>query len=374
MYRWNGAAELNRVHAMMHSRQFGQNLQMAAATLKQDFFKRWRTLAAIEERLQAISDLYKDVASDKLNEVRLMNLSHFSVQGRPIRALRIEGKGWTPGKPRIVITANMHGREWITGMTGVYLAENIAKKAAADPKFLDQTQITVVPVVNPDGFEHTRTTDRLWRKNMKPGRTCKGVDLNRNFDPSWGGPESTSTYVCSDVYVGTEAESEPEAKAIADLIAEAPITVGIDLHSYGGMIIGSWAHKAERHARDTEFAEVGQLMSNAMGNNTAGLAYAYGAGDCQGLVYYAHGTLMDKYTASGGLGFVVEIRGTNFLPAPDKIVPRANEVWKAMQGVVDWARPKEQPKPEGAKPWRSTSTEKIQPRVLRLSGRQVLTH
>lgn len=41
-----------------------------------------------------------------------------------------------------------------------------------------------MPVINADGYEHTRTGDRLWRKNMRPvgaARRCLGADLNRNW-------------------------------------------------------------------------------------------------------------------------------------------------------------------------------------------------
>lgn len=39
-----------------------------------------------------------------------------------------------------------------------------------------------VPVVNPDGYYHTHTVDRMWRKNRaRFGNTITGVDLNRNF-------------------------------------------------------------------------------------------------------------------------------------------------------------------------------------------------
>jgi murein tripeptide amidase MpaA len=47
--------------------------------------------------------------------------------------------------------------------------------------------IYVVPNVNPDGYEYSRTSDRMWRKNRSgPRKGCYGVDLNRNFAFKWG--------------------------------------------------------------------------------------------------------------------------------------------------------------------------------------------
>lgn len=40
----------------------------------------------------------------------------------------------------------------------------------------------LVPIANPDGYQHTHTLDRLWRKSRaRFGNTIVGVDLNRNF-------------------------------------------------------------------------------------------------------------------------------------------------------------------------------------------------
>jgi murein tripeptide amidase MpaA len=51
----------------------------------------------------------------------------------------------------------------------------------------------IVPMTNPDGYEFSRTNNRLWRQNrrqIKPN--CIGVDLNRNFEFSW----RTSSSAC----------------------------------------------------------------------------------------------------------------------------------------------------------------------------------
>ena len=75
----------------------------------------------------------------------------------------------------------------------------------------------IYPVLNPDGYVHSWTTNRYWRKNMNPNTevenpdACAGVDLNRNYDAEWmhGG---TSTNPCSTIYGGTEPFSEPESQ------------------------------------------------------------------------------------------------------------------------------------------------------------------
>jgi len=47
-----------------------------------------------------------------------------------------------------------------------------------------------LPSANPDGYEYSRDSDRLWRKTRsKTGSIvgCKGVDGNRNWDVNFGG-------------------------------------------------------------------------------------------------------------------------------------------------------------------------------------------
>ena len=54
-------------------------------------------------------------------------------------------------------------------------------------KILQKYEIHIMPLVNPDGYEYSWTTNRLWRKNRNPniGSSCVGTDLNRNFGFKW---------------------------------------------------------------------------------------------------------------------------------------------------------------------------------------------
>ena len=45
--------------------------------------------------------------------------------------------------------------------------------------------IHILPSANPDGYMHSRDSDRLWRKTRSSTGSilgCKGVDGNRNWD------------------------------------------------------------------------------------------------------------------------------------------------------------------------------------------------
>ena len=110
---------------------------------------------------------------------------------------------------------------------------------------LDQYDFFVLPVVNPDGYEYTHTTDRLWRKNRAGNPLtlglCRGVDLNRNFGFKWADdviyymlymvrilprsfqifildPRPASPIPCLDTYHGPSAFSEPETQAVRNFV------------------------------------------------------------------------------------------------------------------------------------------------------------
>ena len=109
-------------------------------------------------------------------------------------------------------------------------------------------EIWVMPMVNPDGHEHCRTTFRLWRKNRRRNPDGSfGVDPNRNYGYMWGTLKvPTSSHVPSDeTYVGPRAFSEPETRACRDLIARELFGGVITYHSYSQLILYPWGYTSE---------------------------------------------------------------------------------------------------------------------------------
>lgn len=107
----------------------------------------------------------------------------------------------------------------------------LVERYSSHPHLVRDADWYVLPVVNPDGYEFSHTTDRLWRKTRSmhelptaaSGRLfkrppCAGVDLNRNWDFNWGDRAGASDDPCSDQYAGPRPFSEPEAKATAAFI------------------------------------------------------------------------------------------------------------------------------------------------------------
>jgi len=306
--------------------QYVEPASISAATLSSTFFNSFRGLADQNSQV--------DKAVQASNGAAKLEVIGTTWEGRPIRQVRVTGKGYRAGMPRVVVTFNVHAREWVAGMSGVYSVEQITAKARDDPSWLSGKEVVLIPMVNPDGFDYSTTSERFWRKNRNPnnGNRCQGVDVNRNFPVGYGGRYSTSRWVCSDTFIGTGALSEPESKAVASAIDEAPNSVYLDVHTYGRYILKPWSYTNSPHPRLAEVDEVGRRMFSAMKairNNR----FQYGGNELLG---EASG-IMPDYT-NGGLGFTFEMT-TAFDPSTREILPSGKEVVAGIYEAIAWSSP-----------------------------------
>ena len=132
----------------------------------------------------------------------------------------------------------IHAREWIAPTTALYVIDNLINNRMNidnDPRF--QTTYYIMPILNPDGYEYSRTSNRMWRKNRSvppPGSNCYGIDLNRNYDVVGFGV-GASTDPCSESYKGIKPNTEAEVRAASDVVMRHKdnIRVSLSFHSYG---------------------------------------------------------------------------------------------------------------------------------------------
>ena len=131
-----------------------------------------------------------------------------SVEGRDIYRVDIGN----PNMAKIVIDCGIHAREWASPAFCLYVINELM--AGGYTAWPEKFHFVIYPVLNPDGYRCTWNGERLWRKNRADnnGSSCKGVDLNRNYDAEWMHAGS-SQHKCSSVYAGTQAFSEPESQA-----------------------------------------------------------------------------------------------------------------------------------------------------------------
>jgi protein MpaA len=136
--------------------------------------------------------------------IRYLNVGK-SVRGRSIVATVIGS-----GTKRVIVLGAIHGDE----QTSATLAKALASTLARDPLSSGPTVI-IVSEVNPDGLADATRVN------------ASGVDINRNFpSSSW-----RSEFTDANHYPGMEPASEPETRAVIDLIKRYPPDLLITLHA-----------------------------------------------------------------------------------------------------------------------------------------------
>jgi len=305
---------------------------VAGAESMSDFYANWQDHEARMSRVSAAVSGSGGAA--KLEQIGT------SYEGRPIMAVRLTGQGWEPGMARVVINHQLHAREWIAGMSGVYAVEMACQKASKDASWLSGVEVVIVPMSNPDGFLFSETSQRFWRKNRKvnSGSSCIGVDLNRNWEPEWSGRQGTSGSKCSDVYYGPSAFSEPETQAIKNLLDEAPSNIHLDVHAYAEMILAPWSYEYAAHPRRSEIDVSGRAMQDAI-ESVHGNRYQYGGSE---ILSAASGVAPDYSTSRGAWGFTLELSPGNgnggFAPPASLIQPTVEECWAGIAAAIKWSK------------------------------------
>ncbi len=162
-------------------------------------------------------------------------------------------------EPAALIIGCLHAREWISVEVPLYIAQYLVDNYKSNQyvkDMIDNCEIWIVPVVNPDGYEYSRIYDRMWRKNRRDNEDGTfGVDLNRNFSKMWGGPNA-SPGTTSINYQGPQPFSEPETQAIRDLVRAHDFRVFVSYHNYGQEIYYPWRYTLEDAPMETYFYQM----------------------------------------------------------------------------------------------------------------------
>jgi carboxypeptidase T len=287
--------------------------------------EQYHSAATLEEELRQLAEARPDIAE-------LIEIGR-SIEGRPILALRIGDR--RGGVPKVLFMGCHHAREWIAVEVPFLLAKELVERADEAPiaGWLTSGEVWVAPMVNPDGHEHSRAQERLWRKNRRRNDDGSfGVDPNRNYGYMWGILDvPTSSHVPSDeTYVGPRAFSEPETQAIRDLIGCERFAGVITYHSYSQLILYPWGY-TEKPIPDVQHREQMVGMAQEMHTLIQGVHGKIYVPQPSSELYPTAGDTTDwTYGTYGIPSFTVELRPRTFqeggfiLP-PDQILPTWEE-------------------------------------------------
>ncbi|XP_067292183.1 carboxypeptidase A1-like [Pseudorasbora parva] len=261
-----------------------------------------------------------------------------SYESRPLNVLKFSTGANRPG---IWIDTGIHSREWVTQASGIWFAKKIVTDYGRDPvltDILNNYDIFLEIVTNPDGFAYTHSSDRMWRKTRKPnpGSSCVGVDPNRNWDAGFGGP-GASNNPCSQTYHGPSAHSEPEIKAIVDFVkSHGNLKAFLSIHSYSQMLLYPHGYTTTPANDQAELHELARKATTEL-KSLYNTAYTFGS--MITTIYQADGVTTD-WTYDQGIkySYTFELRDTGrygFILPANQIVPTAEETWLALMAIME---------------------------------------
>ncbi len=186
-------------------------------------------------------------------------------------------------KPTLVIVAGVHAREIAPPEIALRFVDDLLGRYATDADaawLLDEHQIVVVPLANPDGYRWVEQGYFQRKNGHRVGTGCAdppqpnnhyGVDINRNSSWQWGSVIGPSIGACSVLYPGDSPASEPETIALETLVRSLipdqritsapapPDTMGmlLTLHSYGNLVIWPWGYTAAAAPNSADLARIG---------------------------------------------------------------------------------------------------------------------
>ena len=206
-------------------------------------------------------------------------------------------------EPNYYFFGNIHAREPLTAEICMNIIENLVSSYDVDNTEhpLNQTQVWVVPVLNPDGRDIVFTQKDIWhRKNVfdnnnnskfdlgsSSSTSIDGIDINRNFAFKWGTTGISWSY-SSDTYPGASPFSAVEAAHVKDFAKKVPFIAGISYHSYGNQVLWPYGYDWDAHSHNLQAVK-------SLAIELAGLIRQYNKNN----LFYQPVASFDLYPASG---------------------------------------------------------------------------
>lgn len=234
-------------------------------------------------------------------------------ENRDILAIKISDNPETDeNEPAVLYMGLHHAREWISTEVPMAIIDKLLNSYGNDDeltKLINNREIWVIPIVNPDGLQYSQFTAD-WRKDREPnGDGTFGTDPNRNYGYEWG-TVGCSHSTGSETYCGKSAFSIAETKAIRDFGAREKFIASISYHSYSQLVLYPWSYTNDIQAKDHDIlASLAEGMAELNGYTPEQSASLYpAAGDSDDWLYSQHGTL----------SFTIEL-GSTFVPPESEI-------------------------------------------------------
>ncbi len=190
-------------------------------------------------------------------------------------------------EPAALFVGCHHSREWQTPGTVLFFADSLLRAYQSGDsiavKYINDLEIFIYPLMNPEGYQYSRDVYNYWRKTRvyMPQYDEYGVDPNRNYGvsgyplQSWGTTVNSATThdPSSDVFCGPHPFTGTEAASVRDLIIEHPnLYISITYHSYSELVLYPWGSTTDTTIHHTQLVnfstELASRLVNRRGTGT----------------------------------------------------------------------------------------------------------
>ncbi len=254
----------------------------------------YRTVTEIRALFNDAESSYPDLAQVFVYGSSWEKIASGGTGGNDLFGIRLTNRLKPGPKPTFFLMAAIHARELATTELAARFVTYLLNGYGADGDatwLLDEHEIIVVPISNPDGrrwaeqsFFQRKNTNTTYGGNCvnPPSSTNQfGVDLNRNAGFKWGTVNPPTEPRCGQTYPGPSEASEPEMSALQDLVRSifpdqrgpldtdpAPLTTTgffLTLHSYSNLVLWPWGWTTSTAPNWGDFTLIGQKFASYNG-------------------------------------------------------------------------------------------------------------
>lgn len=258
-----------------------------------------------------------------------------SIEGNPIYYVKISDNATVDeSEPEILYTAVHHAREAESLSQLIYYMWYLLENYSTDvtiQSLVNNTEMFFVPCLNPDGYMYNQLIapngGGMWRKNRRDNLDGEfGVDLNRNYDYFWGFDDiGSSPLTAEETYRGTMPFSEPETQAISNFSIAHEFKYALNYHTFGNHLVQPFGYIPDLYPVDSAQYSI---YGNAL---TAENNYQFGPpnrtvnyvvnGNSDDWMYGEQSLKPKIFAWTPEVGLLTD----GFWPAPDRIIPLAND-------------------------------------------------
>lgn len=222
-------------------------------------------LAAVEAEMAGVAAAFPSICAfvDLTTSLGMPPTS----EGRHLYALKIsDNVNEDENEPSMLVVSTHHARELVTPVIALTAIHAFTDNYGSDPTvtaIVDNNELWIAPVWNPDGYNEVFVGDNFWRKNRTVFPGGIGVDTNRNYRTGWSSGCGGSTSPSSETYRGPAPASESETQTLEAFTARERFARVIDFHSSGREAL--YAYLCLSHPQASWFHSEANLLASACG-------------------------------------------------------------------------------------------------------------